>query len=52
MSMKYNSKSFTNTVRSVKQETGEIKTSVHNVENHMGHFCGEMNKLSNYVKVK
>ena len=51
ISMKQNSKSFSFTVRSVKQDTGDIRKSVCNLENHMQHYNGGMMNLTNYVKV-
>lgn len=49
--MKVNVKGSVNTIRSVKQETKEIKESVVKIENHMMHYNTGMLTLTNYVKV-
>lgn len=51
MSMKLNMKGSSTTIRSVKQETREIKESVVQIESHMRHYNAGMGTLTNFVKV-
>ena len=51
MSMKVNMKGFSTTVRSLKQESKEIKEGVVKIESHMKHYNVGMGTLTNFVKV-
>lgn len=49
--MKQNVRASSNTIRSVKQDTQEIRSSIVRIENHMDHYNVGMNNLINHVKV-
>lgn len=51
LSMKQNDRAHGTTIRAVKQETKEIRSGVIKIENHMSHYNGGMDALTNYVKV-
>lgn len=51
ISVKHNGRGQSNNIRSVKQDTKDIRSSVLNLESHVKHFNGGMNDLTNYVKV-
>lgn len=51
MSVKYNCRGHGINIRSVKQDTKEIRTTVLKLENHMSHYNEGMMHLTNYVKV-
>lgn len=50
--MKQNQKGFSTNVRSVKQETREIKEGVVKIENHMKYYNVGMRTLTDFVKVR
>lgn len=51
VSVKHNGRGQSNNIRSIKQDTKDIRSGMLNLESQVKHFNGGMNDLTNYVKV-